>query len=298
MLKLLSDNTWGIIKNEKIIVQAKYWTYPQFTEGSDFHKTGIVGDFSCSEEASLQDSFLLFSQIEHELKQKGCLKIVGPMNGNTWQNYRLTTFYGEHKPFMLEPYTPEFYIKHWEHSGFKAEETYSTYITDIQEWHDTRIEKIKSRFDSFIFKKIEEEDLSAIFDLSLHSFTRNPYYMPISKSVYLDKYGKMMALLKPNLSWVVYDNKELVGYIFAILNNSGVYSENDSVILKTAAISEQRKYAGLGVYLLSLLINECKEINVDYVIHALMHDRNPVQNIIKSNSKKMRGYTLYKKDIL
>ena len=28
MLKYLNDNTWGYVQNDDIIVQAKYWFYP------------------------------------------------------------------------------------------------------------------------------------------------------------------------------------------------------------------------------------------------------------------------------
>ena len=108
----------------------------------------------------------------------------------------------------------------------------------------------------------------------------------------------MMALLQPNISLVIYDKNELVGYLFAILNPSANPQERpDSVILKTIAISDNRKYAGLGTYLLSKLVEEITKINVKYIIHALMYDNNPVQNIIKDCSVKMRGYTLFQKEI-
>lgn len=298
MLKYLEDNTWSIFKNEKVIIKAKFWHYPNVDEKNDFYKVGIVGNFECHEHASEEDSKVLFDKIEQELRDLGCQKIIGPMNGNTWQNYRLTTYYGDKPAFILEPYTPEYFIKHWVNAGFYPEEEYSSYMTETKKWHDQRIEKLKYKFENLSFRKIEERDLAPIFDLSLKSFIKNPYYINIDKQTYLEKYGKMMVLLKPNVSWVAYDGDNLVGYIFAILNNQGMYKENDSVILKTAAISDNRKYAGLGVYLLSKLVEESRQSNIDYVIHALMHDRNPVQNIIKDTSEKIRAYTLYKKDIL
>lgn len=298
MLKYLEDNTWGIVKNDEIIIQAKFWHYPNCPENHCFHKTGLIGNFKCSEKVSLEESFMLFEHLENTLQSSGCTKIIGPIDGNTWQNYRLTTYYGTQRNFMLEPYTPEYFIKHWEYFGFEPEETYSSYITSVIDWTDKRIIKLQEKFQNLSFRKLEEKDLSPVFDLSLKSFVKNPYYVHIEKEVYLGKYGKMIALLNPNLSWVVYDKEELVGYIFAILNQNGVYNPNDSVILKTAAINDSKKYAGLGVYLLSKLIEESKSLQIDYVIHALMHDKNPVQNIVKSTGEKMRGYTLYKKDII
>lgn len=298
MLKLLCENTWGVIRDNKIVVQARYWFYPHVPEQHSLYKTGIIGEFECVSSAKYSESALLFSKLEEVLKEKGATKIIGPMNGNTWQNYRLTTFYGNKPAFTLEPYTPEYFIRHWLHSGFIPHETYSSYLSRVNTWQDKRVERLHDKFSHLIFRKIEEEDLSPIFDLSLSSFAKNPYYIPIDKETYLEKYGKMLLLLQPNLSWVVYDKEKLVGYVFAVMNQQSVDKVNDSVILKTAAIDEGRQYAGLGVYLLSKLMSEVKEKEIDYVIHALMYDKNPVQNIIKTYSEKMRGYTLYKKDIV
>lgn len=296
MLKYLDDNTWGIIKDNKTLVKAKIWIHPQVNKESSFYKVGMIGNFECLEETSCEESKELFTKLEEELKQLGCQKIIGPMNGNTWQDYRLTTFYGDKPPFLLEIYTPSFYIKHWVNFGFLPEEEYSSYITPVVEYSDERIEKIKNRFAHFSFNQIQEKDLEAIFNLSLVSFKKNPYYIDIDKNEFLTKYKKMIALLNPNVSWVVYDNKELIGYAFCTINYQGIYKPNDSIIIKTTAIKEERKYAGLGVYLLSQLME--KSLNkVDYIIHALMHDSNPVQNIIKNEGEKIRGYTLYYKMI-
>ena len=49
--------------------------------------------------------------------------------------------------------------------------------------------------------------------------------------------------------------------------------------------------------MLSKLVEEMTKMNVKYIIHALMYDNNPVQNIIKDSSVKMRGYTLFQKEI-
>ena len=155
------------------------------------------------------------------------------------------------------------------------------------------------RFVDLKFRSLEQSDLSAIFDLSLQSFTRNPYYIPIDKEVYLNKYGNMMSMLKPNVSTVVYDGNELVGYLFAMMDmnrTADEYSTN-RVILKTVAVKEERKYAGLGTYLLAKLIDTAKEMGVEYAIHALMYDKNAVQNIIKDNSQQLRQYTLYKREL-
>lgn len=299
MLKYLDNNTWGYVKGDEVVVQAKTWFYPQMLEGHSLYKVGLIGEFKCLEKASIEDSKALFDKLFEELKNMGATKIVGPMDGNTWQSYRLTTYYGDQPTFTMEPFTPQHYIKHWENSGFVPDETYSSYITNINLWEDKRVDKLHERFSELSFKSLQQEDLSAIFDLSLQSFTRNPYYIPIDKEVYLNKYGKMMSMLKPNLSTVVYDGDELVGYLFAMMdmNLTANGQPTNRVILKTVAVKEERKYAGLGTYLLSNLVTSMKEMGLEYAIHALMYDKNAVQNIIKDNSEKLRQYTLYKREL-
>lgn len=298
MLKYLDNNTWGYVKGDEVIVQAKTWFYPQMPAGHSLYKVGLIGEFKCLEKASLEETRLLFDKLFAELKQAGATKIVGPMDGNTWQSYRLTTYYGDQPTFTMEPFTPQHYIKHWENAGFVPEETYSSYITDINLWEDKRVDKLHARFAELSFRPLQQEDLSAIFDLSLQSFTRNPYYIPIDKEVYLNKYGNMMSMLKPNVSTVVYDGDELVGYLFAMMDmNVNEQGESTNrVILKTVAVKEERKYAGLGTYLLSKLIVTMQAMGVNSAIHALMYDKNAVQNIIKDNSQKLRAYTLYKRE--
>ena len=298
MLKYLDNNTWGYVKGDEVIIQAKTWFYPQLPEGHSLYQVGLIGEFKCAETASLEESKALFDKLFEELQKLGATKIVGPMDGNTWQSYRLTTYYGDQDTFTLEPFTPKHFIEHWVNAGFIPEETYSSYITSIDEWEDKRVDKLHAKFAGLTFRSLQQEDLSAIFDLSLQSFTRNPYYIPIDKEVYLNKYGNMMSMLKPNVSTVVYDSNELVGYLFAMMdmNLKANGQPTNRVILKTVAVKEERKYAGLGTYLLSNLVNTMKTMGVSSAIHALMYDKNAVQNIIKDNSQKLRQYTLYKRE--
>lgn len=293
MLKYIGKGAWECYSHNGLMTKARIWYYPELPAGHSLYRVGIIGSFTCEESTDLDTSKELFDKLFKELKAMGAKEVIGPMDGNTWQNYRLTTYYGDKPTFTMEPYTPEHYIKHWINVGFKPADDYSSYITDIRTWKDDRVVRLHDKFKELTFKELKKDDLSAIFDLSLKSFTRNPYYLPIEKEIYLNKYEGLLSLLKPNLSHVVYDGDELVGYLFAMLD----INDNKRVILKTIAIKEERKYAGLGTYLLAKLIAQSKQIGVEYAIHALMYDKNQVQNIVKDNSELLRKYTLYKREL-
>jgi hypothetical protein len=293
MLKLLdaSSNTWGYVQDEQVLVKASFWYYPNAQKNSDYYQVGIIGNFSCEEHVALDVSKLLFDKIREEFQAKGVKKIVGPMNGNTWQSYRLTTYYGDENTFPLEPFTPKHYIEHWIHAGFMPEHVYSSYVEDISSFSDERSEKLKAKFSELQFKTLSKEDLGPVFDLSLSSFVKNPYYMDIDKSIYMYKYGELLNQLVPNLSVSVYDDKTLVGYLFVMLD------AEKRLILKTIAVNTERKYAGLGIYLMIQCFEKAQSLGVKKAIHALSYDGNPVRNIIRQKAEVMRQYTLYKLDV-
>lgn len=299
MLKLLNESqndnlhtkTWGYVDKGSTVIEASFWYYPKAKKESEFFKVGVIGNFTCHENTSFEISNLFFKHLAHELKSLGATKIVGPMNGNTWQNYRLTTYYGEEKTFPLEPFTPKHYIEHWLYAGFKPEHEYSSYIENISQFSDEREEKLQAKFSHLKFKTLSKEDLGPIFDLSLNSFVKNPYYMDIDKSTYMSKYGELLTQLKPNLSMSVYDGEKLVGYFFVMLD------QYKRLILKTIAVSTERQYAGLGIYLMIYCFKQAQSLGVTQAIHALSYDGNAVRNIIRQKANVMRQYTLYSMDI-
>lgn len=291
MLKDLGNNTWGFISEGRVQVKARRWFYENLPADHSLYRVGIIGDFSCESQTDLSSSKQVLDRLCEELYAMGATRIIGPMDGSTWQNYRLTTYRGEEAPFYLEAYTPSYYVNHWTQAGFSQDESYSSYKAAVDSWQDKRVDKLVSRFSHLTFRSIEVNDLGAIFDLSLNSFQRNPYYIPIEKEVYLSKYKQILEKLMPNISLVVYDKEDLVGYLFALIDP--YEPSGKRAILKTVAINEERKYAGLGLYMLSKLIDDLKQREISTLIHALMYDGNPVQNIIKDSSILFRKYALY-----
>ena len=61
---------------------------------------GLIGHYAArNAEAGVQ----LLNLACDRLARQGCTMVIGPMNGNTWQQYRLLTERGSEPAFFLEP---------------------------------------------------------------------------------------------------------------------------------------------------------------------------------------------------
>ncbi len=61
---------------------------------------------------------ILMDAVVEEARQLGMTSIIGPMDGSTWNTYRIVTS-PQPKPFFLEVLTPPFYEKHFRNFGLK-----------------------------------------------------------------------------------------------------------------------------------------------------------------------------------
>jgi predicted N-acetyltransferase YhbS len=294
----LPDQSWGYFnEDDELTVCASIWYShtPEDKQG----RLGLIGAFWCNEKIPLTHSQALFYHLTHLLKHKGCTKIIGPMNGNTWQDYRLVIAGNDRSAFLLEPFTPDYYVTHWQHAGFEYDEIYSSYWLNIEEWFDSRIDRIENRLaqNNIVLRSLEKQDLEKIYNLSIQSFTHNPYYMNLDKDTYMNKYGAALALISPNLSLVAIEEgtDELVGYLFAVpdFNQKSYQDCIDTVILKTVAVKSGKNYAGLGILMMAKCFDKSRKLGMNTAIHALMHDGNPVQNIAREGASLLRKYALF-----
>jgi predicted N-acetyltransferase YhbS len=294
----MPDQSWGYFDdNDQLTVCASIW-YANTPADKAGH-LGVIGAFWCEEVTPLEHSKALFYHLTTLLKHRGCKKIIGPMNGNTWHDYRLVIAGNERPAFLLEPFTPAYYVQHWQKSGFIHDELYSSYWLNIEEWFDSRIDRIENRIaqQNIIVRALTKDDLEKIYELSVQSFTHNPYYMNLDKNTYMHKYGAALALINPNLSLVAIeqDTLELVGYLFAVpdFNQKNYQDYVDTIILKTVAVKQGKNYAGLGILMMAQCFEKARTLGMTTAIHALMHDGNPVQNIAREGASILRKYALF-----
>src|SRR5439155_18340435 len=79
------------------------------------------------------------------LAAHGCTLAVGPMDGSTWQRYRLLTERGSEPAFFLEPDNPDDWPGHFTAAGFTALAHYYSALNADLEREDPRLAAVAGR---------------------------------------------------------------------------------------------------------------------------------------------------------
>ena len=156
------------------------------------------------------------------LRESGSPTAVGPMDGDTWHTYRLNVGPRDEPPFLLEPYTPDYYERFWTEAGFQPLETYfSKRLDDIGPFAEAlapKSERALKRGYSLRRLRMDryDEDMRIIFGISCRIFEGNLLYSPISLDEFLSLYDGLRALIDPDLVWFAHaPDGEAVGFVFA-----------------------------------------------------------------------------------
>lgn len=259
---------------------------PSFQE----YKTASLGAFRCDDVPAGER---LLREAAAQLTAEGFGYLIGPMDGDTWHRYRLVTESDGSPPFFLEPSNPAFYPEVFEAAGF----------TVIGRYSSARSEGFRQRPLGAYTRRLQtlglhlrpfdpqrgEEDLRAIYRLSLTAFAGNFLYTPIGEEAFLDMYRPVLGRLVPEFVWLAEDGEEqLAAFIFAIPD----YLEGPSpttLIVKTYA----SRVPGLGGYLYEHLQAVARAAGFTAMIHALMHEDNVSRRNSDKYARSIRRYALY-----
>lgn len=292
------DEHWLAIEGNTTRARASLWWRDVPELGGE--RLGVIGHFAVETEEAAQP---LLERCCDRLATLGCTLAVGPMDGNTWRRYRLVTDAGAEAPFFLEPVNPVFYPGCFEHCDFVAMAHYSSARVSDLGITDERIPRALRRLDSngirwrALDKTRFEDELRAIYALSVQCFRQNYLYTPISESEFIAQYRAVESLVQPELTLLAEHEGELQGYLFGIpdLNQSQRGETVDTFIVKTVAAAANRRAAGLGSVLVAESHRIAREHGYRNAIHALMHDGNQSRNLSAHYAKSIRRYTLYQR---
>jgi GNAT superfamily N-acetyltransferase len=287
-----------------------WWTEVPVLPGE---KIGAIGHYAASQESSGRD---LLNHACEELRRRGCTLAVGPMDGNTWRSYRLVTGHGDPEParvsdasplapFFLEPTNPAEWPAHFRAGGFGELAQYTSALNSNLSYVDPRIERTLARLESngIRIRPIDlnafEQDLDAIYQVSVQSFQSNYLYTPIGRDEFLQQYQPVQKWVKPELVRLAFLQEQPVGFVFAIpdLLQARQGLPVSTAILKTVAVVPGRASAGLGSVLVSSVHTEALRLGFSQVVHALMHESNNSKNISGHYARTIRRYTLFSRSL-
>jgi len=300
---MLADHSAG-----EIVARCSLWW--QATPSYPDQRLGLIGHYgACNTKAAAQ----LLQLACDQLIIHGCTMAIGPIDGNTWQQYRFITEWGNEPLFFLEPNNPNDWPSHFTDNGFTVLAQYfSTINPDLSQYrleHDHRLVKVAERAEARGIKisplRLDcfESELHQIYNIILASFNRNFLYTPINEANFRAMYYPLRPYIQPELILIAERADQPIGFIFALPDllqgqphpEQGRRSDQaiDTIIIKTVAIHPDYQTMGLG----SLLVARCQEIAYDLgykrAIHALMHETNDSRKISRrSETQTIRRYAL------
>jgi GNAT superfamily N-acetyltransferase len=287
------DAMW-MLEDEAGNVAARCSLWWHATAVHEGRRAGLIGHYAA---ANRDAGARLLDLACRELDRHGCTLAAGPMDGNTWQSYRLVIERGTEPPFFLEPDHPDDWPDHFRSSGFSVlARYYSALCTDIER-PDPGLAQAARRLEvhgvSIRPLRIAEldQELARIHALSLESFRDSFLFTPIGLDDFLPQYLALRDFVRPELVLMAEQGERLIGYIFALPNV--LEQRADTIIIKTLAVHPEFHAQGLGRSLAGLCHQRAFALGYRRAIHALMLDTSAARGLSDRIATPIRRYALF-----
>jgi GNAT superfamily N-acetyltransferase len=304
------DAHWVVTDDDRVIAArcSLWWrATPRIGDGA----AGLIGHYAASDESSAD---VLLQHVTRELASRGCSLAVGPMDQNTWRDYRFVIEANEHpssavrcarEAFFMEPSNAPEWPDQFVRNGFRSIATYfSSSVEDLcvrsprldfarQRMVDLGIEIRPLRADRV------EEEIRQIFSVARAAFADHLFYSDISAADFLDMYRPLLEQIETDLVLLAESAGCIVGFCFAVpdLLQAKRNEAIDTVIVKTLGVLPERKYAGLGQMLLEEVHCRASAMGFRQAIHALVRDTAPLWRITRRYGAICRRYALFGKEL-
>lgn len=287
-LSIPNKHLLGIVvcRDQQLLAKAALYFNPDIVTS---RKTLLIGGFESIDDQKVVKQLLSF--IENWAIQQGFESIIGPMNGSTWESYRVKIAVS--KPFFTETIYPTYYADCFIQNGYE--------MTAEYESRKATIFPIPEQLSKYPIRKIDLSNLKfelyKLYPLLTESFKSAYLYTDISVDEFVKKYSSIAAYLDEELIWIAEDEGVPIGVVFGIKDYYD--SSNEQVIIKTLARNLSPQYKGVGQALVAFYYNHLLSLQYRKVIHAFMRVDN---NSVQITSDKFKGeafakYALFKKDL-
>lgn len=261
-------------------------------------RLGVIGGFKAGSPETAAD---VLQRACARLRENGCTRAVGPMDGNTWRRYRFVTEAGTEPPFFLEPANPPEWPRWWESAGFAPLAQYYSAATEKLERVDPRLDEAAARVREagIRLRQLDvgrfEEELGRIYDVSVIGFQENFLYTPLPRADFLAQYQTVRPLVRPELVQLAERDGRAVGFMFAIpdLAQAQRGEPVTNVIMKTIAVLPEFGGIGLGGLMFAQVHAAAARLGFKRAIHALMHETNKSRRMSAHYGDVIRRYTLF-----
>ncbi|GEM_PF-145665 len=315
-------------RNQSKIARCAAFFNPKMNH--DGKKYGAIGFFECVDDYQAAQAIL--ERACSWLKEKGCDRIVGPMNFSIWSRYRFRLDNFDQMPFYTENYNkswyPDFFLKY----GFHEVRRWSSRKMDLQDSKvrssiEQRLAKYEKRYQkalsmgySFEFNNRENFDklMIEIHQVVNDSFSGHYLFYPISQEEFLFIFSGLKSLIKEKQIIVARKNGKVQGFMIHCFdygkaiaamggNTSAIAklrfwfkrSEETLLALFIAVNSQGRKdLSGVSAAIAYLTGKEIlANQKIRYIVHCTMYEGN-LSNVMSAGVGKTIGtYALFEKNI-
>jgi GNAT superfamily N-acetyltransferase len=262
------------------------------------HRLGLIGHYALRDAAAAAEVLNLACE---QLARQRCTLAVAPMDGNTWQRYRLLTERGSEPLFFLEPDNPDDWPGHFTAAGFAPLAQYfSSLIPDLEQ-DEAHAEETARRLaaQGVRIRPVDldrlDDELRRIYAVALASFRDNFLYTPIDEATFLSLYQGVGSFLRPELVLIAEQQGQVIGFHFGVpdLLQARRGQPVDTYIVKTLAVHPDHAGAGLGGLLTARGRQAARRLGFRRAIHALMHEGSRSRLLRTGTARTFRRYTLY-----
>jgi GNAT superfamily N-acetyltransferase len=219
-------------------------------------------------------------------REQGYKRVIGPMNGSTWHQYRLAMPSG--RTFLGDVYHKSWYHDQFGNAGFAPIATYHSSIAELGQPRDTRGQGSRD-----LDRDHFEQELRTIYDISIASFSGNLYYSPVEFVDFAAMYRRLRAVVDPRLvKFALGGQGQEIGFMFAIPDLMD--KSRQTIVLKTIAVHPDHRGKGVMQTLADAVRSTALELGYSKAIYALYEATNR-SGKLASGGEVIRTYHLYER---
>ncbi|MDA9858713.1 hypothetical protein N9D23_11390 [Rubripirellula sp.] len=294
------DCHWAFMEDGFLKARCSLWwrEAPSILNG----KAGLIGHYAA---ADADSAAALLGQCCQQLVKQGCNFAIGPMDQNTWRDYRFIIDDGVRPRFFLEPNSQAMWPEQFRRDGFKEIAWYTSSLVNDLNVRSRRLARVKTRMgkSGITIRNLNmdqlDSELKSIFAVVKRAFQENPFYVPVSEADFLEMYRPLEEMITTDLILLAEHHGRVIGFIFAVPDVSQASNglKIDTVVVKTFGVFPDRIYGGVGQVLLEEVHHRAAAANYRYAIHALVRESAPMKKIIARYGVPFRRYALFGKEL-
>jgi GNAT superfamily N-acetyltransferase len=296
-----ADASWGVVVNGVITAQCSAWwstSKPQFGE----HVIGVIGNYRADNDESAD---VLISHALGQLASQGCTFVFGPMDQNTWHDYRFIIESDGRPGFFLEPHGSERGALQFNRHGFYEVARYFSASAEDLSLRSNRIDRLRPTFlaRGIQIRALEKHrfiaEMKQIHRVATEAFRDHFLYTSICEDQFIDMYRPLESLVSTDLILLAEQAGRVVGFCFAVPDLLHVKRNEplDTIIIKTFGVIPGREFAGLGQLLLEEVQHRASAVGYRRAVHALVAEGGPVERISGRYATPFRRYALFGKEL-